>query len=190
MEWLLRLGTALIFALSCNLDTILLSASYAVRGIRVGWAGVLVISLVTTAVTWLSLMAGELAAAFFAAGLPNLLGGGLLVGFGCWCLLDCLTRFGQGESECPTHAPDLWRCVALAAALAVNNAGIGVAAGVAGIGVWLAAAGNFVVTALAFVLGRAVGTRVAGQRLGQYALPLSGALLVLLGLGQIFNALI
>jgi len=72
----------------------------------------------------------------------------------------------------------------LAAALAVNNAGIGVAAGVAGIGLWTATAGNFIVTLFALHLGRFLGLRMAGRFLGRYALPLSGLLLVLLGLWQ------
>ena len=73
---------------------------------------------------------------------------------------------------------------ALAAALAVNNAGVGVAAGASGVGPGRASRANFVLTLAALPLGRALGDRVAGRLLGKYALPLSGLILVGLGVWQ------
>ena len=72
----------------------------------------------------------------------------------------------------------------LAAALAVNNEGVGGAAGVSGIAPGWAALANFLVTLAALPLGRALGDKLAGRLLGKYALPLSGALLVLLGIWE------
>ena len=92
----------------------------------------------------------------------------------CGCLHEEITA---GKLIVPT-------CVSLAAALAVNNAGIGVAAGVSGIAPGWAALANFLVTLAALPLGRALGDKLAGRLLGKYALPLSGALLVLLGIWE------
>ena len=75
----------------------------------------------------------------------------------------------------------------LAAALAVNNAGIGVAAGVSGIAPGWAALANFLVTLAALPLGRALGDKLAGRLLGKYALPLSGLLLILLGVWEMLG---
>ena len=113
------------------------------------------------------------------------LGGLVLVGIGAWFVLDWLRRLGPaGEAEGENRAATLWGCVSLAAALAVNNAGIGVAAGVSGIAPGWAALANFLVTLAALPLGRALGDKLAGRLLGKYALPLSGALLVLLGIWE------
>ena len=109
----------------------------------------------------------------------------VLVGIGAWFVLDWLRRLGPaGEAEGENRAATLWGCVSLAAALAVNNAGIGVAAGVSGIAPGWAALANFLVTLAALPLGRALGDKLAGRLLGKYALPLSGALLVLLGIWE------
>ena len=106
-------------------------------------------------------------------------------GIGAWFVLDWLRRLGPaGEAEGENRAATLWGCVSLAAALAVNNAGIGVAAGVSGIAPGWAALANFLVTLAALPLGRALGDKLAGRLLGKYALPLSGALLVLLGIWE------
>ena len=74
----------------------------------------------------------------------------------------------------------------LAAALAVNNAGVGVAAGVSGISPLWASVCNFVVTIVFLLLGRWLGRGVLGRFLGRFALPLSGALLVALGVCEVF----
>ena len=58
------------------------------------------------------------------------------------------------------------------------------AAGVSGIAPGWAALANFLVTLAALPLGRALGDKLAGRLLGKYALPLSGALLVLLGIWE------
>lgn len=184
MDALLSLFAAAVFSLACNLDTLVLSLGYALRGTHISAGGALVIAAVTTAVTWLSLALGGLAAALLPPVLPRMLGGLVLVGIGAWFLLDSLRRWGQPDAQAPPAPATVPAQVALAAALAVNNAGAGVAAGVSGIAPGWAAAVNFAVTLLALLLGRTLGRSAAGRALGRYALPLSGALLVALGLWE------
>lgn len=187
MEFWISLTAVLLFSMACNLDTVMLSMGYAVKGVRITGGGCLVIAAVTTAVTWLSLVLGELAAGVVSPGFSDALGGLVLVGIGFWFLLDWLRHLdGPGEDTREARPPGIWGCVSLAAALAVNNAGVGVAAGVSGISPLWASACNFVVTLLFLLLGRWLGRGVLGRFLGKFALPLSGALLVALGLGEVF----
>ena len=182
MEWLSLLGAAGMFAAACNLDTVLLAMGWAVRGVRPGPGQRLVIAGLTTLITWLSLLLGAQAG---AAGVTAALGGLVLVGMGLWCVLDWLRSAGGREAAPNPRGSGLWAWVALAAALAVNNAGMGVAAGVSGVSPGLAALANLVCTLAALPLGRALGDGLMGRLLGRFALPLSGALLVALGVWEI-----
>ena len=181
MEGLSALGAAAVFAAACNLDTVLLAMGWAARGVRPGRGRRLIIAVGTTLVTWLSLALGARAS---AAGALPVLGGLVLVGMGLWCVLDWLRAGGQGEAV-PAAGSSLWDCLALAAALAVNNAGMGAAAGVSGVDPLWAAGANLVCTLAALPLGRALGDTLAGRLLGRFALPLSGLLLTVLGLWQV-----
>ena len=181
MEGLSGLGAAAVFAAACNLDTVLLAMGWAVRGVRPGRGRRLIIAVGTTLVTWLSLALGARAS---AAGALPVLGGLVLVGMGLWCVLDWLRAGGRGEAV-PAAGSSLWDCLALAAALAVNNAGMGAAAGVSGVDPLWAAGDNLVCTLAALPLGRALGDTLAGRLLGRFALPLSGLLLTVLGLWQV-----
>ena len=189
MNWLSALTAAALFAAACNLDTVLLSASFAARGVVLRRGYGLVIAALTTLITWLSLALGAGAAALLGGRTAQVLGGLVLAGMGAWFLLDWLRRpgpppEGAEEAEEAEAAAGLRGCVALAAALAVNNAGAGAAAGVSGISPGLAAAANLLATLGALPLGRTLGSRLAGRLLGKYALPLTGGLLILLGLWE------
>ena len=188
MNWLSALTAAALFAAACNLDTVLLSAGFAARGVVLRRGYGLVIAALTTLITWLSLALGAWAAALLGGRTAQVLGGLVLAGMGAWFLLDWLRRPGpppEGAEEAEeAEAAGLRGCVALAAALAVNNAGAGAAAGVSGISPGLAAAANLLATLGALPLGRMLGSRLAGRLLGKYALPLTGGLLILLGLWE------
>ena len=189
MNWLSALTAAALFAAACNLDTVLLSAGFAARGVVLRRGYGLVIAALTTLITWLSLALGAGAAALLGGRTAQVLGGLVLAGMGAWFLLDWLRRpgpppEGAEEAEEAESAAGLRGCVALAAALAVNNAGAGAAAGVSGISPGLAAAANLLATLGALPLGRTLGSRLAGRLLGKYALPLTGGLLILLGLWE------
>lgn len=188
MNWLSALTAAALFAAACNLDTVLLSAGFAARGVVLRRGYGLVIAALTTLITWLSLALGAGAAALLGGRTAQVLGGLVLAGMGAWFLLDWLRRPGpppEGAEEAEeAEAAGLRGCVALAAALAVNNAGAGAAAGVSGISPGLAAAANLLATLGALPLGRMLGSRLAGRLLGKCALPLTGGLLILLGLWE------
>lgn len=185
MHWLSIVAAAVLFAAACNLDTVLLSMGYAARGVHLGGGQALLLAGLTTLITWLSLVLGVGATRAFSGRLPGMLGGLALVGIGLWLVLDWLRRLETAEGDQQPAGPaGLWDCLSLGAALAVNNAGIGVAAGASGIAPGWAALANFLVTLAALGAGRLLGGRLAGRLLGRYALPLSGALLVALGVWE------
>lgn len=185
MHWLSVFAAAVLFAAACNLDTALLAMGYAARGVHLKWSQALLLAGLTTFITWLSLILGVGTARAFSGRLPGLLGGLALVGIGLWLVLDWLRSLGTAEGPQEQAGPaGIWDCLSLGAALAVNNAGIGVAAGASGIAPGWAALANFLVTLAALGTGRLLGGRLAGRLLGRYALPLSGALLVALGIWE------
>ena len=174
-------GSAVLFALACNLDTLVLALGFGTRGSRPTLPGCLILAGVTTAVTVLSLALGALGGDLLPPVLAARGGGLVLVGMGLWMLLDWL-RAREDPGQPPP--PQTGHYVSLAAALAFNNAGAGLAAGVTGLSPLWGGAANFAVTLLFLPLGLSLGRRLRGGRLAALAPPLSGALLLLLGMAQ------
>lgn len=177
MDFFSALAAGFVFALACNLDTVLAAVGQGAGGGRLGPPEILTAASVTTAVTFLSLALGSLGAALLPKGLAERLGGLALTALGLWYLLDALR--GKGEEQMGTNRG--W--LALSAALAVNNAGVGVAAGVTGLSPVLASVCNYFVTVFSLILGRSLGKKLS--RWSALALPVSGAMLVALGLWQL-----
>lgn len=178
MDSFSALGAAILFALACNLDTVLAAVGQG-AGRGLDGRSALTVAAVTTAVTFLSLALGSLGAALLSAGLSERLGGLALAGLGLWYILDALR--GKGAAESGQSQSRGW--VALSAALAVNNAGVGVAAGVTGLSPLLASGCNFFMTLLCLWLGRRLGKALSAW--SRWALPASGWMLVALGLWQL-----
>lgn len=183
MEFVGLLWGTVIFSLACNLDTVLLSICYATKGVHITTWQCVVVAVITTVVTYLSLALGAAAAPLLSGG-AGVLGGLALVGMGLWFFLDWLRGHVEEENAAPHQ---LWGWVSLAAALAVNNGGIGIAAGVTGIDPICAALCNFAITLAALPLGRWLGMGLLGRVLGKGALPLSGLLLIILGVGKVLG---
>ena len=171
-----------LFALASNLDTLILAMAWGVRGCRLYAGSRVSIAGVTTAVTWLSLVLGQAAGGLFAPGAASALGALVLIVIGLWTLLDWLRKLGQPEPEVSCAPRGVLYCIPLAAALAVNNGGMGVAAGVAGIPPLWAASVNLAVTLALLEAGWRMGLRAAGAFWGHWAVPISGCLLILLGM--------
>ena len=180
MSFVHMILTAGLFGLASNLDTWILALAWGLKGVRLQVGEWLVISSVTTGATWLALMLGAAAEGLFAPDTAGMLGALVLGAMGLWTVLDWLQSLGRTE-DIPSSPESALSCVPLAAALAVNNSGMGVAAGVAGLAPLPVALVNLAITLLALWTGLAMGRRAEGTWLGRYGMPLSGLLLVLLG---------
>lgn len=165
--------------LTANLDTLFLSMGWGLRNRHLTWWGTLLIAGVTSVMTWLSLEIGETTASFLPETAAKTLAAALLMAIGAWILLKWLKD--EGQSPTPDQPITWWDALLLALLLAVNNIGMGLAAGLAGLPPMAAGAVNFAVALLTLWLGSVLGRLVAGRWLGRWADCLSGILLIILG---------
>ena len=167
----------LLFLLAANLDTVLLAMSWSLRQRRFSQKAVFMIAAITTAATWLALVLGGWAGSLMTGLMAKKLGGALLLAIGVWMLVDGL-REKEDQAAIPAT---LAECGTVALALGVNNMGMGVGAGLAGLGPGLAALCNFLITVAAMALGGWLGHQAAGTWFSRWAPLASGILLIVLG---------
>ena len=145
-----------LFALSTNLDNLVIGLSYGLRGIRVRLESGLLVSGLVLAGTLLSLWAGQGLQFLLPPVLARLLGSLVMAGLGLSCLWGVWKgkrgrQDGEEEEQWPQKHPERfdrdasrqieWReSLALGGALALNNLGLGLGAGAAGMPVLAAGA--------------------------------------------------
>lgn len=91
--------TALLIAISCNLDNVGVGISYGVRGIRLPFLTNLYIALLTACGTGLAMVLGQQTFLFLSPESGAILGGGILIAMGVWVVLQ-ETVF-RAEPKCP-----------------------------------------------------------------------------------------
>ncbi|MCY1712722.1 sporulation membrane protein YtaF [Caproiciproducens galactitolivorans] len=194
--------SALLFALSANLDNFAVAITFGMRKIRIGFFINVLIAVIIGAGTFFSMSIGRAVSRFLPAGVSNILGGILLIGIGVWFLKDFFKKPEEKEPAEEEPKIDLNRMLKepekadidhsgtidakesaiLALALTINNFGMGVGASFAGLEIYSTTACTFFVSMLFIALGYRVGEKCIPKFLSRYVSLLSGAIVIILGI--------
>jgi len=133
-----ELASILVLGVGANSENLPVGLAYGLRGLRIGPAPNLLIAGMTTAATIVPLLLGRSLRGYMSVALPDLLAGSLLVVLGLanvW--LDRRKRgrplLAPGRGADRGASIGLKEALTLAAALSINNIGLGLAGGIAGL---------------------------------------------------------
>jgi len=188
--------SSLLFAVSANIDSVVVGLSLGLKNIKIGFHINLLIACILSAVTVLSVAAGGVFQRFVPEGISSAAGGGLLILIGLYSLYKVFFPGGRKKSrpscldvlETPEKADkdssgyiDAKESVILAAVLSLNNLGMGIGAGLAGLDFCLTAAFSFGLSVVFLSAGCWLGKRLLPKAFGTYASAAAALLIILLG---------
>ncbi|MCL1914728.1 MAG: manganese efflux pump [Eubacteriaceae bacterium] len=183
-------------AISANLDTLTVSIAFGIKNVKISLSASIVIGLITSLGTWASMAFGVLIANRINFSLLNWIGAIILMGVGLWIAYEGIRDLSQENSPSmvlsraenadtdQSGVIDFKESFVLALALTVNNLGVGVAAGVAELSIWMTTIFTFLFTFLFMWMGSAFGKSVFAHWLGKYAELISGCVIFLVGLAS------
>lgn len=189
---------SLLFGISASLDALLVGIGYGIRKVRILLWQNLAISLVTLLGTCLSVGLGHRLAALLPGQTGAYAGSLILIALGLyyigrWGMALAKNRraaFAGPPVDCGGRGTTLFlkpsEVVVLSLTLSLNNLSAGLSASLAGMRLIPAAASTFVCSVLFLSVGNGLGGCHGLQLLGCAADPLSGLLLIGLGLLQLF----
>lgn len=184
------LFSALLFAVSANLDTLLIGISYGIRGFSIKFWQNMLISTITLLGTFFSLGTSTLLLPFLPADAAHLLGSGILLLMGLYYIGKFLYRLHYTTNKLPeTAVPSTLSLFLLGIALSANNMGMGISAGFAGLPLLPTLASTLICSAGFLSLGNRLGRSRFLKITADFSDLLSGILLI--GLGSftiLFNA--
>lgn len=197
------LFSSLLFAISASLDAFIVGITYGIRKIHINIAQNLIISIITLAGTVISILLGSWLAPFFPAQAAKAAGSIMLAMLGLYYIIKFMIcaikkylyerKITENEiqktSEDAAHnQPEftLKEIVALGIALSVNNMGIGIGASIAGLSLLPTAVITLLLSVCLLALGNCIGKVKFLRMADKYADPLSGILLIGLGIYEWF----
>ncbi len=191
--------SSLLFGISASLDALLVGTALGLRKVILPVKYNLLISTVTLIGTVISIGLGNLLLPLFPSGCGTRIGSAVLILFGLyyfgkWLLPRLRCRIIPDKYPCPgtekfTDHRNLTmpQAFLLGCALSLNNIGIGFSASIAGLPFLPASLSTFLCSLGFLALGSRLGQSAIVQKFEDYADPVSGLLLVLLGLCQLYH---
>lgn len=181
-----------LFAISASLDAFIVGVNFGIRKIHIPFLHNLIISLITLAGTVLSILFGQSLAPLLPAETASLAGSVLLILIGIFYLLKSMYEVIKKYQSDPLDKKPvsdneiaftrLGHTFLLGITLSINNMGIGISASIAGLPLLSAALLTLFFSIALLTIGNRIGNARPFRYLQQYADPLSGLLLIGLGL--------
>lgn len=207
----MQIFSSLLFGVSASLDALILGISYGIRKVHITVWQNLFISLITLSGTCLAIGFGRWQGVLLQNLLPGLndsislercIGSMVLILFGLYYLVKfmlslrkkCIklhydtnlpAKADHAQKSCSSRLA-LKDSLLLGLALSLNNMGIGLGASIAGLSLFPAAISTFLFSAIFLRLGNCLGKSHLSDFLGQAATPVSGLLLLGLGICEWF----
>ena len=194
---------SLLFGISASLDALLVGIGYGIRGTRIKLWQNLVISLITILGTCLSVGLGHRLVRLLPGVIGDYAGSLILILLGLYYIVKWTISFlrcdsGETASENPGHEMvsasvsiafpclKLTEVLILSLTLSLNNLSAGLSASLAGLTLLPAAVSTLACSVLFLFAGNRLGRNPVLQLAGKGAEPISGGLLIGLGVMQFF----
>jgi putative sporulation protein YtaF len=205
---------SILIAIAANLDNLGVGIAYGVQKIKISHIVNLIIAVISFIATWLSAVTGEAISLYLSPKVANIIGAVLLCGVGLWVISQPIitaykanqpivdvkllgTRIYLGPTEILRYPErvDLdnsrdvgyWEAVLLGIALSINALAGGFDAGTVGISSLLEATLVGIFSLFTLAVGSYFGKKYAAEQLGKYATVISGTLLILIGVHQLWH---
>ncbi|MGL4656827.1 MAG: manganese efflux pump MntP family protein [Sarcina sp.] len=180
--------SAFIFSLSSNIDNLVIGISYGIKEEKISMLSNIIIAIITTLGTYISMEFGKFICRFISHDISNLFGAITLLLMGAYFVTQSIIEKEKDKKVEKKKVTKLSAkdTILLALALASNNLGVGVAASITGLGIKWVLIFTFITSILTISIGQSLGDHVIGKFIGKYDSLISGILLVLLGVLEIF----
>ncbi len=185
--------SSFLFAISANTDNFAVGLSYGMKKIRIGFVSSFLISLISLAGTIISMSFSKIAFNLSPRIPSNIIGSIILILIGGWTIVDslickhsdCILKNPEKADKDNSLNIDAKESVVLALALTLNNVGLGIGAGIAGLNIVQTSFLTFIFSLLMIMGGCYLGSKLFSKVLSQKASLVSGLLMILLGIFEI-----
>ncbi len=182
-------------AVSSSIDSLSVSISYSIKGVRVPIKTIMLVSFISTLGTYLSMKFVQIIIQTTGENIIEYIGSFVLIFMGAYFIYDTKSFDEISVKELINNPSiidydnsgviDLNEAFFLATALTVNNIGVGIASSIAGLSIGYTTLFTFIVTILSLEIGDIIGRKFLSNNFGKYAQVISGAIIMIIGLVKI-----
>ncbi len=203
--------SAFLLSFSSCLDNIVVGIAYGMKKTKIGFISNLLIAIITSFGTLVSMLFGKFIASVISVNVAQALGSAMIILIGVYFILEYFIKKTAYQTElsveCESDNENLCdelknsddycngkynqkigikETVLLAFALTINNLGIGISASLAGVNIIATVLLTFIISILTIIAGLSMGSNLIGRLFGKFASLVSGILMLILGVIELF----
>jgi len=191
--------SACLFAISANLDTLVVGLSYGFKKIQISLFQNILIAAIALIFTAISIYLGKTIIFFIPETLPKILGSIILILIGAWPIIKPIIYKEKMVKNADIYSNpekydkdksgflDTRESILLGLALTINNFALGIGIGMVGINILLALILT-VLGSLGFIyIGQLAGKKYMPPKLDKYAGTISSIIIILLGIYEMLG---
>ncbi|PRR78932.1 manganese efflux pump MntP [Clostridium liquoris] len=200
----------IFFAISSSSDNFIVGISYGINKIKINFIYNIFIALISGIGTFLSMVFGKVLLNIIPLKKANLLGSSVLILFGLYMFINSLKNlYIKDKDICEINIgeknyyhnilnnPEIIdadgsnniefkESISLGMVLCINNIGLGIAASITGLNMYLTSLCSFLFSVLFIQLGYYVGSKFLSKRLSKYSEIVSALIIIILGIYELF----
>lgn len=184
---MIEIISAIIFALSANIDNIVIGISYGLKKIKISLKDNLIIAFFTSIATLFSMYAGNIVNIFLNQSVENLLGGALLISLGIFSLIKDLIKKDDRSEISNIKKISIPELFTLILTLSSNNVATGIAASISGINIIYGVIFTFIFCNIFMYIGNKIGNKIKNKKIENLSTVISSLLLIFLGILTIIS---
>lgn len=199
---------SILFAFTANIDNLTVGIAYGIKKIKIDIYSNLIIALITGIGTIVSMSLGLVISKFIGTFASNIIGSIILIAIGLYFIWDSRPKNNINPNstsddknftgyfqllDSPEKADidksghiDKKEAITLALALSLNNLGLGIGASISGLNIVVIALFTFIFSIITITIGYILGNSYLSKIFGKYATLISGIIIIVLGLYEIF----
>ncbi|MBQ7667919.1 MAG: manganese efflux pump [Clostridia bacterium] len=170
---------SIIFAISANIDTLILFIPYGLNNTKIPLLNKLLIAIISSIGTYISINFGQTLGKFLPKTYSNFIGGFILILLGISIIYQAIIK-----KETPVEKLSnlsLAKTMFLAITLSIHDISVGIAAGICEINALLTTIFHFISLIIIIYLGLFIGKNIKLKTPSKYFEILSGVLVILIG---------
>lgn len=200
----------IFFAISSSSDNFIVGISYGINKIKINFINNIFIALISGIGTFLSMAFGKALLNIIPLEKANLLGSSVLILFGLYMFINSLKNlYIKDKDICEINIEEknyyhnilnnpevidadgsnnieFRESISLGMVLCINNIGLGIAASITGLNMYLTSLCSFLFSVLFIQLGYYVGNKFLSKRLSKYSEIVSALIIIILGIYELF----
>lgn len=199
---------SIVFAFIANIDNFTVGIAYGIKRIKIDIYSNLMIALITGIGTFFSMSIGLIISKNIGVFSSSIIGGVILVSIGIYFIWDSIPKKNNRVKDTSTEEDynnyfqllespekadvdksghiDIKEAITLALALSLNNLGLGIGASISGLNIFIITIFTFIFSIITIYIGYILGDSYLSKILGKYATMVSGIVIIILGIYEIF----